>query len=366
VPPEKQDDYLDVGYFRSGHTVRQTRFLFVEQQMWSTIWSRVPIHTYSLRKSQRKLWRRVNAKFRYEIGPYQEREDQNIVYELYQRAHPLEVGENLTDIFGAHAPTHKFHTHTVRVYDDDKLVAFSGFDVGDDSIASLFGCYLPAYARDSLGTFTMLAELGYGRRRNFSYYHPGYCVPGLAAFNYKLRLPDLEGRHFLNTGWKPMGEVMSKPLPSQLVNSNTDALALELRRLKIPVHRRYMPLCELAPMADQHYGAIPLPVALLLPPIFAGIDTFAGYEPVSGKYTVWFGRVAADLALEQDFVQLHQQIPANSNLKFYEWRRALLASSEVELVAQGCTVENLTKLILREMPIHVLSQVMFSDLDDLD
>ena len=52
-------------------------------------------------------------------------------------------------------------TREVKIYDGDKLAAFSFFDKGQRSMYSKQGIYDPAYHQFSLGFFTMLVEIQY-------------------------------------------------------------------------------------------------------------------------------------------------------------------------------------------------------------
>ena len=351
-----QDDLLTAGYFRSGHTYRRTRFIFVDGAMYSTVWSRVALATYALRKSQRKLWRRTLRRFRYEVGPYRARDDQDRVYHFYQAAHPLDVGRTVRDVLGHHAPEFDFDTHAVRVYDGDALVGFSCFDVHRRSLASLFACYLPEYRRHSLGIFTMLAELDHGRALGLEHYHPGYCVPGLAAFAYKERLPDLEGRPYGSEAWAPMSEVLAEALPHERLTARVDDLARALAGAGVPHARRYLPLCEMGPMVDPNYGAMPEPVMLELTGTNALGEVFASYNLAEGRYEVYFGQAVADLRFEPDFDELRAQVPPDSNLRLYENRRLLLAAPELDRLVPLLAPRSIVALILRRLPLWALDR----------
>jgi len=333
VLPQSQDDYLDEGFFRAGHTIRKTRFVFVEKNFWSTVWSRVNLKTYTLRKSHRKLWNRVNKRFTYSIQAYSDCEDQHQVYHAYQSNHPLDVGETLHDIFGRHEPTHQFNTHTVRIYDEDKLVGFSLFDVGEDSIASLMGCYLPAYASHSLGYFSMLAELNYGREQQLSYYHPGYCVPGVPAFEYKLRLPDLEGKGYTNMEWQPMQEVLTQPLPKDRLLEKLEILQFALRMVGVVHERVYTPLFEVLPENQHIYGPFPHPVMIKLTDENHFGQVFVSYDLVKDRYETYIGQAIADLRNEMDLVDFVEKLPPNSDLQLFEMRALIYVSTMAEALA---------------------------------
>lgn len=352
--PHPQDHFLNEGFFRAGHTVRRTRFLFSEGRMWSAIWSRVKLQQYALRKSHRKLWRRVTRDFTYEIVPYRRRRDQDEVYDAYQRAHPLDVGETVTDVLGSDLPQADFfRTRALRVFDaDGRLAAFSCFDLGGDTLASLFAAYRPAYARRSLGFFTMLAELDYGRRAGLLHYHPGYCVPGLAPFAYKLRLPNLEGRSFISDAWRPMDSYFTGPLPHEIVWEHTAALAKQLTRLGIGHDVHHAPLHEIVPDGNPEFGPMPLPyvIELALP---GGLgEVVVGYEPSARRYECYFGQTVADLRFEPEYEGLAEQLPEDSDLRLYSSRALLYtaASEAVAALATHLTPEALVAQVTRVAP----------------
>lgn len=353
--PHPQDHFLQEGFFRAGHTVRRTRYLYTGGRLWSTVWSRVDLHHFSFRKSHRKLLRRTLRDYAYEVGLYRPQRDQHEVYEAYQRSHPLDVGESVREVLGSdHPQASAFRTYALRVSDAaGRLVAFSCFDVGSDTLASLFAAYRPEVARRSLGFFTMLAEIEHGARMGLRHYHPGYCVPGLPAFAYKLRLPDLEGRTFLSDEWRPIGEHLAAPLPHEIVWERTDALAAELTRLGIGHEVRHAPLYEIVPHGNPEYGPLPLPygIELALP---SGLgEVFVGYSPLRKRYECYYGQAVADLRFESAYVDLVDQLPGDSDLRLYEARALMYTAADeaLQALATHLTPEALAAQVARVAPV---------------
>ena len=325
-----QDDYLREGYFRAGHTVRQTRYVFVEGDWYSTVWSRVPLRRYALRKSQRKLLRRVRERYAVTVAPYEQRDDQDAVYEAYQSTHVLDVAEDVGEVLGRQASTVPFRTHVLRLEDraTGELAAFSCFDLGHFSAASLFGAYRPVRARESLGFATMLLEIDYGARLGLEHYYPGYCVPGLAPFAYKLRLPDLEGRSFADADWAPMTEVLGRPLPKDTIAaalSDLEELLLEhhvgCRQLIMPLaenfHAGYAPV---GPMPHVQMLSIDSPVPLG--------ELFVGYDALGQRYEVWIAAAQEDFREEENAAFWINEFPEGSDLRLYAWRIPVVAVEE--------------------------------------
>ena len=324
-----QDDYLAEGYFRAAHTVRQTRYVFVDGDYFATVWSRVPLGAYALRKSHRKLLRRVRRRYTVSVGPYEQRDDQDALYATYQADHPLEVAEEVAEVLGYQAPVVPFRTYAVRLVDGDgHLAAFSCFDVGESSAASLFGAYAPAHARESLGFATMLLEMDYGRGRGLDYYYPGYCVPGLAPFAYKLRLPDLEGRSFVDAGWEPMRDVLARPLPKDLLGAALSELEELLLSRGVPCHQLVMPLAENFHANNAPVGPLPHVQMLAIDsPVPLG-DLYVGYEATESQYEVWIAAAHTDLRDEEDVGTWIHDFPPEADLRVYAWRIPVLAFRE--------------------------------------
>ncbi|MCC6599389.1 MAG: hypothetical protein IT223_01800, partial [Crocinitomicaceae bacterium] len=82
----------------------------------------------------------------------------------------------------------KVNTRELRVYDGDRLVAASFFDVGKKSVASIIGIYDQEYSTFSLGHYTMMKEMEWAERHHLYWYYPGYIMDVPSSFDYKLRL----------------------------------------------------------------------------------------------------------------------------------------------------------------------------------
>ena len=321
-----QDDYLAEGFFRAAHTVRRTRYVFVDGAYFATVWSRVPLRTYALRKSHRKLLRRVRERYTVTVAPYERRDDQDAVYAAYQAGHPLDIAEEVAEVLGYQEPVVPFRTHCLRLTDaEGRLAAFSCFDLGHFSAASLFGAYAPEYARESLGFASMLLEMDYGRRLGLEYYYPGYCVPGLAPFAYKLRLPDLEGRSFIDAAWTPMTEVLARPLPTEVLDAALSDLEETLLAHGVGCRMLLMPLAESFHATDAPVGPLPHVQMLAIDsPVPLG-DLFVGYDAAERQYEVWLAAAHTDLRAEADLGRSLVDFPADADLRLYAWRIPVVA-----------------------------------------
>ncbi|HEY0658296.1 MAG TPA: hypothetical protein VGD05_07470, partial [Pyrinomonadaceae bacterium] len=89
----------------------------------------------------------------------------------------------------------------VCVYDDEKLLAASFFDVGEKAISSVYAMFEPTETRRSLGIYTMLLEIEYARTNAVEFYYQGYAYEGNSFYDYKKRFNGLE-RYDWCGNWK--------------------------------------------------------------------------------------------------------------------------------------------------------------------
>lgn len=88
------------------------------------------------------------------------------------------------------------------VYEGRQLIAVSYLACGENSVASLYGCFDPRFSRRSLGVFTMLTEIAYARARGCRWYYPGYAMVEPSSMDYKKRFHGLEAYDW-GSGWSP-------------------------------------------------------------------------------------------------------------------------------------------------------------------
>lgn len=181
------DRRLAKGWFRSGSVLFRAPLLHVDQELRELVHLRVRLESPPNSKSRRRLLKRNRERFRTVIGPARIDDERR---RLYRLTLPRFVGFVVTDLeqVALGALPGVFDTREVRVYDGDKLVALSYFDLGHRSAASILGLHDPAYKKHGLGIYTMLEEMAFAREQGARWYYPGYTVPGVSGFDYKHRL----------------------------------------------------------------------------------------------------------------------------------------------------------------------------------
>lgn len=192
LSPSRYDSYLAAGWFRGSVMLYKMDLLCVEDDLFSVVNIRLNLAEYSHKKRMRKLLRRNNKQFRYVIKDASIDQDRERLYQLQKGKFKGFIHNTLRDYLNAGFPATVFDTKEVAVYEGERLVAVSYFDVGQTSIASLLGLYDEDYNHYSLGKYTMLLEIEYALLKDKKLYYPGYVLDKKSSFNYKLQLGDYE------------------------------------------------------------------------------------------------------------------------------------------------------------------------------
>lgn len=195
ISPGSYDRRLARGWFRTGSFLARASILCIEDTLREVVHIRLPLARHRPSKSRRRLIRRNRGRFRCEIGPARVDAARCDLYEQMKPRFVSPIARDLEPlVFGLEPRI--FDTRECAVYDADELVAVSYFDVGRASFASMLGLHAPEYARFGLGIYTMLEEIDAARASGARFYYPGFIVPGLAGFDYKLSLGEVQ---FLGT-----------------------------------------------------------------------------------------------------------------------------------------------------------------------
>lgn len=173
-----------------GQGVFTCKFLIFESRLYSAIWIRLFLPGFQFSKSQRKLFRKLEKQFTWEFAPLSINREKEALYQRYERQFSGRIAPSLASSLHDDGIHNIFNSWEVciREQDSGKLVAYSVFDLGHDSLTSIVGIYDPDYAPYSLGYFSMLLEVFYGMENGYTFYYPGYVAPGYPKFDYKLRL----------------------------------------------------------------------------------------------------------------------------------------------------------------------------------
>lgn len=238
------DEYLAKGWYRMGQSIFTTHFLCFGEQLYSAIWVRLLMSNHEFRKGQRKLMRRNAERFHIKYAPLELTPEKEALYQKYKKHFHGFIARSLLDSLLDGEEYNTFQTMESQIYDGDRLVGLSFFDLGKESVASILGVYDPDYAHHSIGYYTMLLEMDYCRQHDIRYYYPGYVVPGYDRFDYKLRIGDVDYLRLSNNSWKPYATFSDKEIPLKQMELQLAAAHAALAEVNISSRRYYYPLFE--------------------------------------------------------------------------------------------------------------------------
>jgi arginine-tRNA-protein transferase len=188
----RYDQYLASGWFRGSVMLYKMDLLCIDANVFSVVNIRLDLNKHTAKKRHRKIQRKVERQFNITCGPAKVTADKQRLYEQHKSRFKGFIHQTLDEYLYAGFHSTVFETMEICVYDDDRLIATSFFDLGDRSMASLLAIYDADYHAYSLGTYTMLKEIEFGKQTERKLYYPGYVLDLPSRFDYKLELGDME------------------------------------------------------------------------------------------------------------------------------------------------------------------------------
>lgn len=230
---EETDELLANGYFRNGLNVLSAQGRYISGEWKPNVMLRIPLKNFQWKKRARKLLRRNARHFEVRIAPLSPRSEIEELWYLFKtEIHQWTNVARITDYLLRGQPAENFNTFELGVYHGDRLVAFSLFDKGRKSIASLEAAYHPDFHKHSLGYYTMLLELEYAIGEGLDWFYPGFFPKGLSMFEYKLRPGGAEFFRLRETSWLPWDEFSERDWLAEEIEEKL----LEVKKMLI--HRR--------------------------------------------------------------------------------------------------------------------------------
>jgi arginine-tRNA-protein transferase len=264
------------------------RVVLFDGSLRTALWTRLPLEGYVFSKSSRKLLSRNRRRFRVEVRDVVVDEQREDLYQRYRTAARGDRSPTLEDfLYGDADPLDLFYTREIDIWDGDRLVAFSWFDVGEQTAQSLMGVYDPELSRHSLGFMTMLLEIEEASRAGVKFYYPGYVLPGEPAMDYKLRIGAVEWHDPNTDRWRPWSEVGAHELCEARMRRTlriaSEALAAEGVRSVL----RMYPMFEAPAWHDQLRACLDAPLVLVCDPRpFARRQLLVTYDLERDAYVV--------------------------------------------------------------------------------
>lgn len=235
------DQYLEQGWFRMGQSIFTCYFLHVRGSIYSTVWIRLNLQQHAFSKSQRKVIRKVESNFEVRIHPAVFDLEKELLYEKYKKRFEEPIAASIKASLMDDFEQNIYDTYEVSIYDNNKLIGVSFFDIGEKSAASIMGIYDPDYSKYSLGYYTMLREITFCIEHDMTHYYPGYIVPGYQRFNYKLRIGNVEYFSPEEKRWKSFREENIETLQTEKLKKRMEEIFLRLDAFGIPIEMMFFP-----------------------------------------------------------------------------------------------------------------------------
>jgi leucyl-tRNA---protein transferase len=232
---EELDRYLAEGWFRMGQSIFATNFLNFKQQFYSAIWLRLRLAECTGDRSEEKL-AKLNSRFVVGVQKATIDQEKENLFTRYRKSVPFEPSSSLQALLFGRVTYNVYDTLEVTVRENGKLIACGFFDLGKKSTAGISSIYDPDYKKYSLGKFLIYQKIAYSKKAGYTYFYPGYFVPGYKPFDYKLRIHS-SAQEFFDLGtshWYPTCEFNASRKPIDVMRQKLAALHEQLTSLSIP------------------------------------------------------------------------------------------------------------------------------------
>jgi|GEM_PF-1182940 len=192
VPEEDVDYLLSKGWFRFADFYVQGRFICLEERISTMVNLRYPLNKYNYKKSHRRVINRVEKNFITQITDVHiDASLENLYTKFRKYFYGFEL-KSLEMLINGTDRDFQFNTKQLVVYDNDKPIAASFFDIGAKSIEGIICIYDDNYKKYGLGNYTIIKEILYGMENGFQYYYPGYVTNNISLMDYKLKVATSE------------------------------------------------------------------------------------------------------------------------------------------------------------------------------
>ncbi len=171
---------------------------------------RIRVADFRPSKSQRRVWM-GNSGLRHEIAPVRMDDDLRSLFQKHKTRFRSNVPESIEDFLGDTPERGPCVSRMLRVFDGERLLAASFFDVGAKAASSVYAMFDPSESNRRLGTYTLLLEVDFCRMHGLEHLYTGYATQEHSAYDYKKLFRPSEWLEW-GAGWKILGDGSSVPI----------------------------------------------------------------------------------------------------------------------------------------------------------
>lgn len=152
---------------------------------------RIRLADFQSSKSQRRNLRN-NSDLRVEIRPIKITPESEDLFQRHKQRFDHGLPTSIYDFLSIEPASIPCEAREVAVYDNDRLVAVSYFDLGLTTTSGIYAAFDPEMRKRGLGIFTMLKEIEFSINAGKDFYYQGYAYEGESFYDYKKRFAATE------------------------------------------------------------------------------------------------------------------------------------------------------------------------------
>lgn len=157
---------------------------------------RIDVNTFTMSRTQKRVWQRGQARFRMEIGIPQVSDQRIELFNRHKSERGLNHDERATDAWDYEQFLVETccDTREITYYLEDRLVMVAIVDCGAQAVSAVYTYFDPDISALSPGVYSVLNELQYCRDTRRRYLYLGYYVAGSEHMVYKAQYRPHERR----------------------------------------------------------------------------------------------------------------------------------------------------------------------------
>ncbi|MEP7075059.1 MAG: arginine-tRNA-protein transferase [Acidobacteriota bacterium] len=189
--PIRMDTLLENGWRHFGTHFFRYSIGYHGLEIRRVIPLRIRLADFSLSKSQRRIQNK-NEDLRTVIRPIEITAEVESLFDRHKTRFDQGVPNSIYDFLSHEPAAVPCEAMEVSVFEGERLLAASFFDVGKIAISGIYAMFEPSENSRGLGIFTMLKEIEFAAHSRKEFYYQGYCYEGESFYDYKKRFRGTE------------------------------------------------------------------------------------------------------------------------------------------------------------------------------
>lgn len=202
--PEQMDALWREGWRHFGAHFFRYNLGFYENEIRRVLPLRIRLAGFKFSKSQRRVFNK-NSDLDAVIRPVRIDAEKHSLFGRHKRRFKSGVPDSIYDFLSEEPAVVPCEALEVCVFERGNLLAASFFDIGKESVSSIYAMFEPSREKRSLGILTMLLEIRYAQECGKKFYYSGYAYEGNSYYDYKKRFSALESFDW-NGNWEKFAE----------------------------------------------------------------------------------------------------------------------------------------------------------------